>query len=366
MSRPALRARALLLGGPPAARWPAALSRASAPHASQRSGLAALSRAGAPHASQRSGLAAPARPPAARRAPPPPPPAPSGAPAGRRNYRRLAFTDTPPEDMSAHDEEWFDRNGQRRRVRDEMIPLRPTIDQARRMPRFIYEYSNEMLFYAARDMTAHDVHQERLIREIMVVDNIGYDEAAEEMRLMFRHNSEQSWYLMVPFHAGLGICVISALCSVPFVFNPTAATGFAALIGATPEEPLAAGVGMANVGSWSWPWMEPLIGTASFAILCLQLLRALMLNLAYRPYLDSVQSYRANSLADAFPQYDRPIVKDFGRSQPLRRLELGPGFRSYLKRKEDRKKREAGEAAAPPPPPPGAPPPKLDESPPAR
>ena len=73
------------------------------------------------------------------------------------------------------------------------------------MPRFIYEYSNEMLFFAARDPLAHDVHQERLIREIMCVDDVDYDTAAETMRAIFRTNIDQSRFLMMPFHLGLGV-----------------------------------------------------------------------------------------------------------------------------------------------------------------
>ena len=44
-----------------------------------------------------------------------------------------------------------DRFGVPRRVRaDGGLPPRPTKEQVRAMPRFIYEYSNEMLFFAAR------------------------------------------------------------------------------------------------------------------------------------------------------------------------------------------------------------------------
>lgn len=223
-----------------------------------------------------------------------------------------------------------DRWGEQRRIPARGPPPRPTIDEVRASPRFVYEYSNEMLFYAARDTDAHDIHQERLIREIMIVDEIEYDEAAEVMRHMFRYNNELSKYLMIPFHAGLAFCAVSAVGCVPLVFNYTAATNFADLIAASPEEPISPDTAFSDIGTWTWAWMEPIIGTASFSILCLQLLRSAMINLAYRPVRDSVMSYRANALADAFPQFDRPIVKDFGRSQPMRYIELGPGFRSYL------------------------------------
>ena len=106
-----------------------------------------------------------------------------------------------------------DRFGVPRRVRaDGGLPPRPTIEQVRAMPRFIYEYSNEMLFFAARDPLAHDVHQERLIREIMCVDDVDYDTAAETMRAIFRTNIDQSRFLMMPFHLGLGVtarCVLA-------------------------------------------------------------------------------------------------------------------------------------------------------------
>ena len=123
---------------------------------------------------------------------------------------------------------------------------------------------------------------------------------------------------------------------------PRAAATFSALraressftFGASPEAPIPPGAVAADIGTWTWAWMEPMIGTASFSILCLQLVRSAMVNLAYRPIYAQVLSWRANALADAFPQYDRPIVKDFGRSQPLRSIELGPGFRPYLRKPE--------------------------------
>lgn len=155
---------------------------------------------------------------------------------------------------------------------------------------------------------------------------------------------------------------------MPLVFQAEVATAFAQLVHAAPEAPLESRA-FANVGTWTWAWMEPMIGTASFSILCLQLLRGAMINLAcvrslpplspmrarararasirasrafsgcersrmprrYRPVKDRVLGWRANALADRFPQYDRPVVKDFGRSQPMRYIELGPGFRPYLK-----------------------------------
>jgi hypothetical protein len=223
-----------------------------------------------------------------------------------------------------------DRFGNERRVRaDGTIPPRPTIAQVKSMPRFTYEYSNEMLFFAARDPNSHDIHQERLIREIMVVDDVDYDEAAERMRVLYRHNFLASRYMLMPLHFGLGLCGVSAVGCFPLVFHYPTAAAFADLVAAVPEAPIE-DVACANVGTWTWAWMEPMIGTASFSILCLQLLRQSLIANFYKPLRDVILSNRANNLADAFPTYDRPIVKDFGRSQPMRYIELGPGFRPYL------------------------------------
>ena len=54
-----------------------------------------------------------------------------------------------------------------------------------------------------------------------------------------------------------------------------------------------------EVGSWSWNWMEPPLGQASFFLLCLQ---------------DS----RAAKLVEQFPTYNKIIVADFSRSLMMR------------------------------------------------
>ena len=90
-----------------------------------------------------------------------------------------------------------------------------------------------------------------------------------------------------------------------------------------------------NVGSWTWGWMEPYLGTASFVLLGLQFSRAQMQKMDWKPYTEAVLSWRANRLADQFtfffvflprmffhinhnryPQYNRVIVRDFAKSDP--------------------------------------------------
>lgn len=210
----------------------------------------------------------------------------------------------------------------RRNVARLRRPAYPTLRSVRGAPRELYEYSNEALLLASRAPDAHDAHQERLIREIMVVDKIDYPRACAKMKEIFEYNSKVSNILTVPLHTGLAVAVVGAIGCVPLVFHEHSAQSFADLIGVAVE--CHQENNFAQVGQATWSYMEPILGTASFSILCLQLLRGAMVNMAYQPYIDFVHSHRANKLAKAFPQYSKAVVKDFGRSQPFRGAKYNP------------------------------------------
>ena len=55
-----------------------------------------------------------------------------------------------------------------------------------------------------------------------------------------------------------------------------------------------------NVGSWTWGWMEPYLGTASFVLLGLQFTRAQMQKINWKPYTEAILSWRANRLANRY------------------------------------------------------------------
>lgn len=197
---------------------------------------------------------------------------------------------------------------------------------ARNQPAELYELSNELLALMSRDVTpaAHDVHQERLTRDIMAVDNIEYDEARQKMAEMFYENRTQSWWNRLPNDAGLFISGAAAVIVVPIVFHADVGLAFADRVAASYDE-LPTTSSYADVGTWGWAWCEPMIGTASFSILCLQLLRERMLALGVKPFSDFVLSRRAQILAEKYPQYSPAIVKAFSRSQPMRgRLSKAP------------------------------------------
>mmetsp|Transcript_57636 Transcript_57636/g.78588 ORF Transcript_57636/g.78588 Transcript_57636/m.78588 type:complete len:124 (-) Transcript_57636:762-1133(-) len=74
-----------------------------------------------------------------------------------------------------------------------------------------------------------------------------------------------------------------------------------------------------KVGTWTWQWMEPMLGTATFVLISLQLSRAHMQNINEKPYHGYVMSWRADRLINAFPNYEREIVRDYAKSDPWNR-----------------------------------------------
>jgi hypothetical protein len=133
----------------------------------------------------------------------------------------------------------------------------------------VYELSNGELAVAARDLNAHDLHQERLVRDIMSADKVEYEVAAEVMRGMFKVNrTGVYWLLPVPLEVGVvGFAGMSLLC-FPLVFHFETAQAFADYLVASYDEVPEAGrwrmYGIANTATWSWAWMEPVSGS-SFA-----------------------------------------------------------------------------------------------------
>jgi len=211
------------------------------------------------------------------------------------------------------------------------LPLinKPTIATAKAQKSELWELDNDILLLLSRDPEAHAVHQERLIRDIMATDEVPYDNASAVMKAMFVSNQlNPVWTL--PYDVTLIVFGCSAFVCCPLVFEFDSAKMFADFFSATLQSEDIPDVHSAlNVGGWTWTWMEPIIGTASFSILCLQLARTTMKKLEFRPYHHRLQSTRANNLALQYPKYTKSIVKDFGRSQPLRGNKFNPVGRTW-------------------------------------
>jgi len=71
-----------------------------------------------------------------------------------------------------------------------------------------------------------------------------------------------------------------------------------------------------------------MIGTASFILLCLQFARAQAHKMNMKPYNEQMLSLRADRLADQFPQYDRSIVRAWGKHMPMCGWNFFPSYES--------------------------------------
>merc|ERR1719468_1263673 len=71
-----------------------------------------------------------------------------------------------------------------------------------------------------------------------------------------------------------------------------------------------------QVGAWTWNWMEPMIGVASFVLLCCQFSRAQCAKMHMKTYGEQLLKWRADRLAARFPQYYKSMVRAWAKHMP--------------------------------------------------
>ena len=69
-----------------------------------------------------------------------------------------------------------------------------------------------------------------------------------------------------------------------------------------------------EVGSWSWNWMEPVLGQISFALLVMAYIRNQMLSLGYQPYRNFINQRQAANLIKAFPRLNPLLLQQYSNS----------------------------------------------------
>jgi hypothetical protein len=150
-----------------------------------------------------------------------------------------------------------------------------SIQQAMSMPRGWSQVSNNDLVVLAKQ-GVHAAREERLRREIMAIDQVEYLEADKKLEEINHTNDSAAGFLTVPFKLGAGIGIVGAVSSVPLVFHKETAVWFNEQFVHTdlPEGGVDALDTFWKVGNWTWGWMEPYLGTASFVLLGFQFTRA--------------------------------------------------------------------------------------------
>ena len=120
------------------------------------------------------------------------------------------------------------------------------------------------------------IHHRSFVRansHIMAVDEVEYDEACETFEKIAKKNREGTWLYAIPYICGIGLASGAAFAALPMVFDLNTTVWFNESY-VTVERPEEQDLETTlEVGSWSWSWMEPPLGTFSFSLLCLQFSR---------------------------------------------------------------------------------------------
>eukprot|EP00296_Roombia_truncata_P000704 JP436391.1.p1 GENE.JP436391.1~~JP436391.1.p1 ORF type:complete len:261 (+),score=61.19 JP436391.1:2-784(+) len=187
---------------------------------------------------------------------------------------------------------------------------KPTMEDAKNMPRFYSEFSNEALAIMATQ-GEQGARQERLIREIMIVDNVSWDDAQPTFQAMSEANKAGMALAKVPYKIGIATALTAAFSSIPLCFHMDTVMWFNERF-VTADIPESKDLETwLEVGSWAWNWMEPPLGQISFFLLCLQFARSQMQNLGAKPFTGWLLHRRADRLCAAYPTYNKKIVTEF-------------------------------------------------------
>ena len=196
-------------------------------------------------------------------------------------------------------------------------PIRlPSVDEAKKAPRDYEEMSNDVLVCMAV-LGDQEAREERLIREIMSVDNVSWQDAQPKFFEIMKSNRKGLFMATVPYRMGIKGSLGFGMACFPLIFHVDTVLWFNELY-VTAHVPEAKDLETPlEVGGYSWGWMEPVIGQASFFLLCMQFARAQMENLGIKPYTSWFKSRRAARLTREYPQYNKYIIEQFSEGDPL-------------------------------------------------
>lgn len=186
----------------------------------------------------------------------------------------------------------------------------PSLRVAKSMPAGFSEMENEPLVVIA-EMGNHKARKEVLKRHIMMIDNVDYEEASKTFEKIQEKNRENITMAVLPYKIGIATALTAGLGAIPMVFDVNIAMWFNEAFVTMEIPPPDELDTKLETGAWTWNWMEPVLGTASFTLLCLQFSREQIKNLGLKPYTEKLKEARAQALYKAFPQYDERILHDF-------------------------------------------------------
>jgi len=181
------------------------------------------------------------------------------------------------------------------------------------MPRHMSQIQGTQLFMLAKleGPSQADACRERMRREIMYVDNVDWYGATDALLALDKSNSAGLALARAPYQLTWGAAFLGGWISLPLVFYLPVARWFNKFY-VTMDVPEKSDLDtMLEVGSWTWNWMEPPLGTVSFFLLCMQFAREASTNLGSKPPAVRHREMLAQQLQTAFPQYCPDVVADY-------------------------------------------------------
>lgn len=157
--------------------------------------------------------------------------------------------------------------------------------------------------------------REALVRNIMACEEIPYDDAWVILEKIINKNKKYIKLHDIPYKAGLAVSLSAGLASIPLVFHYESVLWCHDLfVSADIPEPQDR-ESVLEVGSWSWAWMEPILGQISFVLLTLQFARGQLINIGLKPYGGFMKAWRAKRMIELFPKYDETLMTNFVNSE---------------------------------------------------
>lgn len=189
-------------------------------------------------------------------------------------------------------------------------PRTVTRAQAKKMPLLMNQYPNDALIMLAAQ-GSHEAREECVIREIMAVDDVDWDGAQPRMAEIRSAALSGMGLAKLPYRAAITGAVVGGFVTFPLCFHLNTVEWFNDAF-VTDDLPDAKELETwLEVGSWSWNWMEPVLGQLSFFLLTLQYARAQMQNIGLKPYTEWLCNRRAMTLSQKFPQYNDRVLHEY-------------------------------------------------------
>jgi len=193
----------------------------------------------------------------------------------------------------------------------------PSLKVARDLGKSFSEIDNEPLVVIA-EMGNDRAREEVLKRHIMAIESINYEQAGKIMEQIAAKNKEGLFLYKIPYQLGILVAGTTGFIVFPMVFDLEFAKWFnSAFVTMDIPQPDDLETYL-ETGIWTWNWMEPLMGTLTYTLVCLQLMRQQMIHLGIKPFTNYLLSHRTEKLRAAFPQYDRDLLHNYVKAQKMK------------------------------------------------